>query len=185
MSVKEPYYWYVLYVKSNTEKRVADDILRSGLSGGYAVEPFCPETEFYYRKAGAAKDECYRKRLLFPAYVFIETDMPEQEFSRAYSSYVYDSQDIIRLLRYGKTDRIALPLDERQRLEFLLKGKRCLDRSVGVIEGDRVIITCGPLMGMEGLIKEINRHNRTATLKTELLGSSVEIKAALEIVSKR
>ena len=182
--MQEPYYWYVMYVKSNNEKRVAADIVRADLSGGYALEPFCPEAEFYYGKNAERKD-VYRKRLLFPAYVFIETDMPEREFARAFSTYIYNSQDIIRLLRYGKTDRIALPLEERQRLEFLLKGKRCLDRSVGVIEGDRIVISCGPLVGMEGMIKHINRHSRTATIKTELLGSVVEVKVALEIVSKR
>lgn len=180
--MQEPYQWYVLYVRNNTERRVVEEIKQSDLSGFYEVEPFCPETEFYYRNKAAGK--CYRTRPLFPSYVFIETNMPETEFVKAYSTFIYNSQDIVRLLRYGSTDRIAIPAEERQRLEYLLKGKRCLTHSVGVIEGDKVRITGGPLVGMEGLIRSINRHNRTALIRVEILGGTVEVSAALEIVSK-
>lgn len=150
----------------------------------YAFDPFCPESEFYYR---SGKDKMlgkkYRRRPLFPGYVFVETDMPPREFLTAFGAYVYSAHDIIRILRSG-SDNIALPKDERERLEFLLKGKRCVERSVGYIVGDKITVTDGPLRGREGMIGYINRHNRYADIEIDMFGGKIKARVALEIVEK-
>ena len=56
--------------------------------------------------------------------------------------------------------------------------------SVGVIEKDKVKIQEGPLVGMEGLIKKIDRHKRQAVLEMEMFGRKVEMKVGVEIVEK-
>ena len=111
--------------------------------------------------------------------------MPEEEFREAFFSIGYNSADIIRLLTYGKEGTIALRDAERIRLEYLFRGKRCLEHSVGYIEGDRVIITGGALVGMEGIIKKINRHHRSAQMEIDLFNETQTIDVALEIVSRR
>lgn len=186
--MQEPYYWYVLYVRTNTEQRVVEDIKRAYSSFGldYGFEPFCPQSETYFRNAEAKKlGKQYRKRPLFPGYVFIETDMPQKEFLRDFSAYLYNSVDIIRILRQGASGEIALPQQERIRLEFLLKGKRCLERSVGYYVGDRVCIEAGALVGCEGLITYIDRHNRFAVIEVDMFGSKAKARVALEIVGKK
>ena len=185
--MEEPYFWYVMYVRTNTENRVIEDIDRFIEKSGfdYEFEPFCPVAEFYYRNKDARRPgKVYRKRPLFPGYVFIETNMPAKEFVREFATYIYGSNDIIRLLRSGSPDSIALPKDERQRLEYLLKGKRCLERSVGYIVGDKVTVESGPLVGKEGLITYINRHNRFADIELDMFGGKIKARVALEIVSK-
>lgn len=57
--------------------------------------------------------------------------------------------------------------------------------SEGFIEGDRVLVTRGPLKGHELEIKRINRHKREAELEVPILGRTKRIKVGLEIVSKR
>lgn len=176
-----------MYVRANAERRVIGDIERFVESRGfpYEFEPFCPESEVYYRgKNGEEKSRSYRRRPLFPGYVFVETNMPSDSFKREFSAYIYNSADIIRMLRQGASGEISLPPDERMRFEFLLKGKRCLEHSVGYIAGDKVHVECGPLAGMEGMIKYINRHNRYATIEVDLFGTKVKASVALEIVSK-
>ena len=66
----------------------------------------------------------------------------------------------------------------------MLKGKRCLERSVGYIVGDRVCVQDGPLKDSEGLIKYINRHNRFADIEVDMFGGKVKARVALEIVEK-
>lgn len=183
--MQEPYYWYVFYVRTGKENRVVQDIARFADTKGFSsetLEPFCPQTETYYRAGTAGKR--YQKRPLFSGYVFVETRLDKTEFLTAFGSFIYGSQDIIRVLKSGN-DNIALPDDERVRLEFLLKDKRCVERSVGFINGDTVTITAGALMGCEGMITYINRHNRYADIELDMFGGKTKARVALEIVEKR
>ena len=182
--MQEPYYWYVFYVRTGKENRVVQDIARFADTKGFTaevIEPFCPQTETYYRAGGAKR---YQKRPLFASYVFVETRLDPKAFITEFGGFAYSSQDIIRLLSSGK-DNIALPDGERARLEFLLRGKRYVERSVGFISGDKVTITAGALMGCEGMITYINRHNRYADIDIDMFGSKAKARVALEIVEKR
>ncbi|MFR3950420.1 MAG: hypothetical protein ACLTZM_27535 [Ruminococcus sp.] len=42
----------------------------------------------------------------------------------------------------------------------------------------------GPLTGMEGSIRRIDRHKRIAHLEIEMFGRTVEMKVGLEIIEK-
>ena len=187
--MKEPYYWYVLYVRTNAEKRVVEDLARyiGERSFDLPMEPFCPESESYYRsKQDRLLGRTYRRRPLFPGYIFVETQMPPERFLKQMGDFIYRSADIVRLLRMsGDSASIAVPTEERRRLEFLLTGKRCVEHSVGYIVGDKVCVNSGPLKDREGLITYINRHNRYADIEVELFGSRVKARVALEIVDKK
>lgn len=181
------YWWYVLYVRSNTEHRVVESfqqaIIKKRLP--YMIETFCPESEQYYNnKKSRVLGKQYLKRPMFANYVFIETNMPAIEFKSAIFDIIYDSSDIIRLLSYGSSGEIAILPEERKRLEYLLRGKRCLEHSVGYIDGDNIVITSGPLIGMEGSIKKINRHHRRARIEIDMFNQKQIVDVALEIVRK-
>ena len=61
---------------------------------------------------------------------------------------------------------MPLPRNEQQWIaEFTQEGDRVIDLSTGVIEGDQLIITEGPLAGKAHWIKSINRHKRMAWLE--------------------
>lgn len=185
--MEEPYCWYVLYVRSNTEHKVVGNFQKAFTEKGlpYELEAFCPESEQFYKdKHSRTLGKVYRKRPLFPGYVFVETNMPEEEFRAVAYDVIYTSTDIIRLLQNGKDGSIAIDRDERQRFEYLLKGKRCLEHSVGYIEGDKITITGGPLIGMEGQIKKINRHHRSAVLEVDMFNQKQIVNVAIELVNK-
>lgn len=59
-----------------------------------------------------------------------------------------------------------------------------VDMSCGVIENDKIIITDGPLMNLEGYITKIDRHKRIAYVDVELLGKITRVQVGLEIISK-
>ena len=60
-----------------------------------------------------------------------------------------------------------------------------VEMSEGFIEGDKVVVTSGPLRGREAQISKIDRHKRLAWLDMRMLGRNKSIKVGLEIVSKR
>ena len=56
---------------------------------------------------------------------------------------------------------------------------------MGVIEGDRVVVTSGPLRGHEGWIKSVNRRKSLAFLEVEMFGRKLKTKVGLGIVARR
>lgn len=186
--MREPSWWYVLYVRANTEHKVANSFQKAVAEKGfpYELEAFCFESEKYYKeKTNQTLGKNYKRRPLFPGYVFVETNMPALEFRSAVFDIIYNSSDIIRLLTYGDIEEIAILPEERKRLEFLLRGRRCLEHSVGYIEGDQIVIIGGPLVGLEGEIKKINRHHRSAQFEVDMFNQKLLVEVALEIISKK
>ena len=87
------------------------------------------------------------------------------------------------MLGTGET-RVALTPQE---IEFILRfcGEDDIaEMSEGVIEDDQVHILSGPLMGMEGAIRKIDRHKRKAWLELEMFGRQQQIEVGLEIIKK-
>lgn len=188
MILVEPYWWYVLFVRTNTEHKVVkafNDFVQSSQTAFY-FKLFVPETEKYYRsKANKRYGEQFLRHLLFSGYVFIETNMPSDKFKDFIATHLRNSIHIIKLLRYGNDQGIAVTFEERQKFECLFKGKRCVEHSKGYIEGEKIVITGGPLFGMESNIKRINRHNRSAIIELDMLNPKHMLQVALEIVDKR
>ena len=50
-------------------------------------------------------------------------------------------------------------------------------------DGDQVVVTAGPLLGHEGLIKTINRRKSTAYLELDLCGRRVTTRVGLAVLS--
>ena len=75
----------------------------------------------------------------------------------------------------------------QEEVELLMRigtDKQLVEMSSGIIENDRVRILSGPLMGMEGNIRRIDRHKRIAYLEIEMFGRTVEMKVELDIIRK-
>ena len=87
-----------------------------------------------------------------------------------------------------RSDERVIPLsqDEVAWLTALMQPlDKVVEMSTGVIEGDRVIVTDGPLVGREALISKIDRHKRLAYLDMRMFGRTKTIKVGLEIVRKQ
>ena len=57
--------------------------------------------------------------------------------------------------------------------------------SMGVVEGDRIVVTRGPLMGHEGWITSVNRRKSLAFIQVEMFGRKIETRIGLGIVRRR
>ena len=77
------------------------------------------------------------------------------------------------------------PLDEADKAlicAFTQKEDRTVKMSFGVMEGDRVVVTAGPLLGREGWIRSVNRHKNLAFLEIEMFGRTLRTKVGLGVV---
>ena len=66
---------------------------------------------------------------------------------------------------------------------FTHVGDRVVPMSEALKDGDQVVVTAGPLLGHEGLIKTINRRKSTAYLELDLCGRRVTTRVGLAVLS--
>ena len=131
------------------------------------------------RKRG--KEWKIEETALFPGYLFIDTDEDRIEDLAAKLRSISGFNIVL------STDGGFLPLTpgESAFAEQLYGGGGTFDTSTGIIEGDKVIIQGGPLIGLEGAITKIDRHKRRAYIELNMFGVKTKTSVSLEIVEKR
>ena len=166
--------WYVMQVRTGTEENIRCQCQRL-ISSNVLERCFIP----YYQQKKRFQGEWHiQERILFPGYVFLIAENLEQ-----LAESLRKVTGMTRLL--GTGDEI-IPLSQEE-VELLLKlGKeeQLVTMSTGIIENDQVRILTGPLQGMEGYIRKINRHKRKAWISIEMFGRSVDMEVGLEIIKK-
>lgn len=166
--------WYVLQVKSGDEKKtiqMCDNIVEDE----YIDEIFAPETERMKRYKG----EWHKvKSLMFPGYVFISTDREIDLYENL--------RKVPALTKMLKTGETITPISEGEErlIRSLVNKEKVATMSLGYIEGDKLIVSEGPLMGMEAMVKKIDRHKRIAILQVEMFGNMTDVTMGLEVLSK-
>lgn len=111
-----------------------------------------------------------------PSYVFVE--------SNTIMHFAMEISHIVGFRKLLQNDNLFLPLHPREEeiIAGLLGGGEIIGESIGYKEGQKVIVTDGPLLGMEGMIKYIDRHKRLAVLEMELFDRVIEMRLGLEVV---
>ena len=166
--------WYVIHVRTGKEEVVCNKI-RTRVPADLWEECFVPQVENIYKKAGE-----YKKVIspLFPGYVFIVCQDPEKV-----AVSLRDVPDFTRILKTGEEFE-PLRQQEVDCMLTLAGNEFRVEMSTGYIVGDKICIVDGPMKGMDGSIRKINRHKRTAMVEVPFLGRPTLIRLPLEIVSK-
>lgn len=166
--------WYVIQVRTGTEEKMKEQCLKR-IGRNTLEKCFVPYYEEKKRYQGTWHTD---KRILFPGYVFLISERLDELYQK-----LREVTGMTKLL--GTGDEIV-PLREEE-VELLQKteaGERPLEISTGIIENGIVIIMDGPLAGMEGCIKKIDRHKRKAWLEIDMFGRTIRMEAGLEIIRK-
>ena len=167
--------WYAAQVRTGTEELIK-----------LQCERVLPDTVMkeccipYYERMRRYEGEWHlEQKTLFPGYVFLVSDEPEALFRGL--------KKIIGLTKLIGTGREVVPLTEKEIawIQRLGNDEGLVKMSRGVVEGDDIVITDGPLEGLEGYIRRIDRHKRIACLEIEMMGRVVETRVGLEVVIKR
>ena len=166
--------WYVVQVKSGDEHGVK--ALCEARLLLEQEEVFVP---MYERKKKMKGNWEICQAILFPGYVFFQTEDVEDLF--------YRLKDVNRLTKILRTGEDFTPLHESE-VAFLSRFGReehMVEMSVGYIEGENVVVTSGPMKDWEGKVKKIDRHKKIAVLELEFFGRMTDVTVGLEIVEKR
>lgn len=176
--------WYVIQVQTGHEQqmcqliqrvceeanknanRIQDDLLLE--------EIFAPSFQTRHKFHGEWKDIT---KLLLPGYVIAVTSHPHE-----LHALLRTVPDFTRVLTIGETF-VPLHDEERQWMdEWTHKGDRVVQMSIAVMEGDRYVVTEGPLKGREGMITRVNRHKCLATIELHVGNVRVHTTVGLGIV---
>ena len=167
--------WYVVQVRTGTEESIKIQCERK-VSDRILERCFIPYYEERRRIQGSWTTI---KRILFPGYVFAITEDIEELYQQL--KHVFGLTKIIGL----GGEPVPLSDDEVNFMERIGGEEQLVGISEGIIEGGQVRIYQGPLQGMEGYVKKIDRHKRKAWLEIEMFGRMQLVQAGLEIVEKR
>lgn len=167
---------YVLFVLGKSEQRIKEYINKYTFHE--AIVPVV--VKLLKRKTTIIKQE----KILFPSYVFVRSELSPQAFKAYAQQYLYNLTGFIKILSYKESELDALSSEEIRTLQPFFKNKGQFEASIGFIEGDQIIITSGPLMGLESKIMHINRHKQQARLQVTLFNEVKEVNVSLEILSR-
>ncbi len=166
--------WYAVLAGKGREK-TAIEKCRNALSTDAAVDIFAPAYQYLKRYAGQWNLE---EAVLFPGYVFIESNAPaelEKQLMRIPTT--------VTPVRIGGGFNPIYD-EEKSVLKALMDEAHCIRMSGGVIVDDRLVIEYGPLDKCIPRIIRIDRHKRIAELEIELWKEPRHIKAGLEVKAK-
>ncbi len=89
-----------------------------------------------------------------------------------------------KVLRTGE-EMTPIQPEEEEYLKRLGGEEHVVKYSEGYIEGEKLVVTSGPLKDFQGKVKRILRHKRLVVLEVPLLGHTVEVTLGLGVVERR
>ena len=128
--------------------------------------------EFFPKEHGQVflpKYEKYRSdrkeveiRILFPAYIFVRTDMDRLELRKFLTTYRGNPISFFKTL--GDDDVSSLTDEEKEFFRLLLDGDGIARMSYGYIKEGRAVVVDGPLKHFTNRIAKVDRHSRLAMM---------------------
>lgn len=167
--------WYVIQVRTGTEENIRIQCEKFIQDKTVMETCFIPYYEEKKRFQGRWNLE---KKILFPGYIFIIT-RNAAELHEALKKVM----GLTKILGVGDT-MIPLTAKEVAFMERFGGPTQIVGMSEGIIEGSQIIITSGPLQGLEGYIKKIDRHKRKAWVELPMFGRMHKVEVGVEIVKK-
>ena len=109
---------------------------------------------------------------------------PTLDELKKYAEHLKNVPELTQMLGRDKNEFTPIEAGKEAMFKAMVNDNYEIPLSVGIIEGDKVIVKEGPLSGMEGLIKKIDRHKRVAVLNAQMFEQDVDIRIGLEIIEK-
>ena len=173
--------YFVIHTTSGKEDELIENI-KKNYDASIFKDVFSVKRELKKKFNGKRNDITER---LFPGYIFVETDSPKDmhillNSIEGYSKVVgFKDNEIIHYI----------PLSEIE--EDFIKGLAGKDvdhtisvSEIEVLEGKKIRVISGPLLGQEGIVKKVNLHKRVAEVEIIFLNQPVMIEFGIEIIKR-
>lgn len=160
MNTKKDTYWTAFYTKPRNEKKAAERLLSKGL------EVYCPTTTVVKQWSDRKKKI---KEPVFSSYIFARVDESARQ-------QILTDPSIVSSVFWLKKP-VVIRQSEINAIKQFLQEFPLEIRSVAIAEGDRAMISAGPLRGEEGVV--VQRRGNKALLQLQSLG--LELQAEISI----
>ena len=166
--------WYVIQTMSGQEHECLE-LCQNRIEDDLYNDIFVP---MYIEKRRCGKMWRDLKKVLFPGYFFVDTDN--------ITEFREELKQVERFTSVLKSADELSPIykEEQEFLVSIFDDDYTVPCSRGLIIGDSICITDGPLMNHHGLISKIDRHKRKAWLEVEIFGRMTPAEVGLEVLAK-
>lgn len=174
--------WYVIHVRTGREHVACEAILRAARSMDATSECGCPLVEECFSPRYATRHKEHAQWVddeldLLPGYVVAVTNDP---WSLAH--LLGQMSGFAVLLKVGETFAPLVDAD-RQWLEgWTTRGNRTVPMSIAHKDGDRIVVTEGPLAGREATITRVNRRRCLAHVELSVGQKTIRTTVGLAVL---
>lgn len=165
--------WYALFVLTGEEDKVKQR-LNYRLDNNQ-IRAIVPKRKLRERKNGVWEDKV---RVLFPGYVLMNGII---EVNNYYE--LKEIPGILSILR-DKNGPLIIDPNEISYIIRLLSEGEVIEVSNGYLEGSKIVIIDGPLIGLEGLIMSVNKRKGRVKVRMNLIGEARVVDLSVNIVKK-
>lgn len=163
--------WYALFVMTGHEDNVRERLLYR--LRDREIKALVPKRKLRERKDGIWKSQV---RTLFPGYVLLNGRLGVEEY---YS--LKGIPDLITILK-DKWDPLEIRSDEIEIISRLTHDNEIIGSSSAYIENGKVVVVNGPLKGLEGLIKSIDKRKGRVKVNLEFAGEPRLVDLCISVV---
>ena len=167
--------WYIIYVLKNDEDKIKTFLIKKGLNA------FIPSRDVIFKRNG---NKFLVRKPLFPNYIFIKSELDQQTFIAMLNNLKKEKKGIVRLLIYDKEGTPTLNIAEKAMLKKMMNKENVIVHSNGYMIKQRVMITDGPLCGLESKIVAVNQHKDYAKILINIFDREIYVKVSLNIIEK-
>lgn len=165
--------WHAVFGKTGSED-VIEKYIQYHFSGS-ELRTFIPRRRITEVRQGKAY---HAVKTLFPGYVLINTSMDTYKYN-----IIKSIPQIYSMVNQGGEYCSEIRDEEIEPLLNLARNENIIDYSKVLVENSRVFIISGPLTGMEGLIKKIDKRRGRAKVALYFMGEVKTIDLGVEIVT--
>jgi transcriptional antiterminator NusG len=168
--------YYALQVKTRGEEKYIK--LFRALHSGIALPLYFPQRQIDIRRRGKI---IHSTAAIFPGYIFAELQ-PDDDIMK-YQWIIRRTEGFYRFLRSNQDISALQGRDLELALHFIKKTGPIAGKSrVYFDENSRIVVTEGPLMGLEGKIIKVDKRKGRAKIKLDLYDDSFSVDLAFEVI---
>lgn len=165
--------WYALFVRTGDEHMV-ERYLNYHFDKSECTT-IIPKSRIVERTKGKRNEVL---KPLFPGYILINTTLDNHMYY-----IIKQVPKVYRILRQAEEYYTNINPEEMKPILKLIDEKSVIDYSKIFIENSIVYVKEGPLQGMEGIIKRVDKRKGRATIALDFMGESRMINLGVEILT--
>ncbi|HRD41813.1 MAG TPA: transcription termination/antitermination protein NusG [Prochlorococcaceae cyanobacterium AMR_MDS_5431] len=183
-------YWYVVQVASSCEKKVKATLEQRAITLGVnnrILEIAIPQTPAIKIKKDGSRQSVEEK--VFPGYILVRMILDEDTMMAVRSTpnvinFVGQEEQRVNSRIRGHINPMPLSSREVDRI-----FKRALEKStvvkVDIVEGDRILVTCGPFKDFQGEVIEVSGERSKLKALLSIFGRETPVELEFSQVNKQ